>query len=107
MIEELNPYDYANIFSTYMDEDGYEFYNLLNSINIEGVIDKSLYTMDTVHSFVDWYSLSFKHYGTTRLWWIILVANNIKNPFDITVGNRVKILKKEVVSEVLNQINKI
>jgi len=105
MTNDLNPYDYANIFSTYTDESGYEFYNLLNSITIDGEIDNSLFTYDNVYSFVDWYQLSFKYYGTTRLWWIILVANNIKNPFDIISGQRIKILKKEVVSEVLSQVN--
>jgi hypothetical protein len=105
MATNLHPYDYANIFSAYTDENGYEFYNLSNAINISGDIDEGLVAYDTIYSFSDWYSLSFKHYGTTRLWWIILVANNISNPFDIIEGMRVKILKKEIVSEVLSQIN--
>jgi hypothetical protein len=105
MATTLNPYDYANIFTTYVNDEGFEFYNLSNTVNIDGEIDPSLYTMDSVYTFSDWYALSYKYYGTTRLWWMILVANKITNPFDIQSGQRIKVLKKEVVSEVLSQIN--
>lgn len=105
MSTELNIYDYANIFSTYIDENGYEFFNLGNSVNIGSDIDASLYTYDHVYTFADWYALSYKHYATTRLWWVILAANQITNPFDITSGQRVKILNKNVISNILSQIN--
>ena len=102
---KLNPYDYANIFTQQVNDDGNTYFNLYNRINIEGELDSSLYTIDNVYSFASWYQLSYKHYGTITLWWIILLANKITNPFDITSGMRVKILKKEVVTEILSQIN--
>ena len=101
----LNMYDYANIFNTYEDENGLTFFNLMNSLNIEGEIDASLYTYDLAYSFTSWYELSNKHYGTPRLWWIILLANNVKNPFEIPAGLKVKILKGAVVTEIVSQIN--
>lgn len=105
MATDLNTYDYANIFSVYTDEDGYEFFNLLNAINIEGEIDPSLYSYDIAHDFRSVYDLSKKYYGTPRLWWIILIGNNIKNPFDIKEGTRVKILNTAVVTQIVSQIN--
>lgn len=105
MATELNSYDYSNIFKTYTDENGYSFFNLLNAINIEGEIDPSLYSLDIVYDFRSIYELSTKHYGTPRLWWIILVGNNIKNPFEIKEGTRVKILNPSVVTQIVSQIN--
>lgn len=102
---DLNAYDYANIFNTYTDEEGYEFFNFMNSINIDGDIDPSLYVMDVVESFTSWYELSRKYYDTPRLWWTILLANNITNPFDVQSGQRVKVLKSSVVSNIVSQIN--
>jgi hypothetical protein len=99
------PYDYANIFTTYVDENGFAFLNLLNSVNIEGDIDPSLYDYDIANSFYSCYELSNKYYKTPSLWWIILVCNNIQNPFEIKSGQRLKILKSSVVSNVLSQIN--
>ena len=49
MAEELDPYDYANIFTQYEDENGKTFFNLTNSLNIEGEIDPNVnprYGMD-------------------------------------------------------------
>lgn len=101
----LDYYDYANIFSTYVDENGYEFFNLSNTINIDGDIDPSVYIYDVAHSFCDVYHLSKKYYGTHKLWWIILLINNIKNPFEIKSGQRMKILNNVSVSQILSQIN--
>jgi hypothetical protein len=102
---ELNIYDYANIFSTYTNEEGYEFFNLMNSITIDGEIDASLYVYDVADSFTSWYELSKKYYGTPKLWWAILLANNLNNPFDVQNGQRVKVLKTTVVSNIVSQIN--
>jgi hypothetical protein len=105
MANILNSYDYANIFTTYLDENGFEFFNLSNGIDISGELDGSLYDYDLVHDFTSWYEISNKHYGTPRLWWITLVANNIKNPFDVVAGTRVKILKTQVVTQIVSMIN--
>lgn len=100
-----NYYDYSNIFNLYTDKDGFEYYNLYNKINIEGELDKSLYDTTHISSFTEWYDISYRYYGTVKLWWVALVANQITNPFEITPGQPIKILKKEVVSEILSQIN--
>jgi hypothetical protein len=106
MNADLNPYDYANIFTIYEDESGQMYFNLINDLSIEGDIDPSLYNEIFYNQNDSWYDLSNRYYGTTRLWWTILVANNIINPFkDVKTGDRLKILKKEVISDILAQIN--
>lgn len=102
----LNPYDYSRIFNLYEDDDGQLYFNLLSDISIDGAIDPNFYTEIFYNSEQNWYDLSFEYYGTTRLWWIILVANNIINPFtDIQTGDRIKILKKNIVTDILAELN--
>ena len=106
MATQLNIYDYANIFTTFTDVDGYSYYDLLNNLVIQGDIDPVLYDEIFYNDNISWYELSYQYYGTTRLWWTILIANNIVNPFtDAKTGTRIKILKKEVISEILSNIN--
>ena len=104
---ELDYYDYAKIFNIYEDADGIKFLNLMNSLNIDGPIDPQLYTLDIAHSFHSVYELSTKYYKTPKLWWTILLANNIKNPFEIQSGQRVKVLKISAISEIINQLNNL
>lgn len=101
----LNSYDYANIFTAYEDDDGLQFFNLFNTIIIDGEIDPTLYTEEFYNSADGWYALSQKHYGTYRLYWTILLANGIVNPFeDIVAGTKIKILNPSVISNILNQM---
>lgn len=106
MTIDLLTYDYAKIFNIYQDEDGFYFLNIYNNIVIEGDIDPTLYTIHRHDGNVDnWYSLSYRYYGTTQLWWLILIANNISDAFeDIQAGTEIKILKSNVVSDILQQI---
>lgn len=102
MANTLHQFDLANIFDVYTDEDGLEFYNLFQSINIEGDIDPTLYSEHLWSGTDNFYHLSYQYYNTTRLWWVILIANNIINPFDdIQPGTKLKILKQPVVSQIL------
>jgi len=101
----MDLYDYSNIFSIYENSEGFSFYDLSTNINIDGELDRSLYFDDNIYHFSDWYSLSYKYYGTVKLWWTILVANKIHDPFDFVSGQKIKVLKKEAVSELLSQIN--
>ncbi len=101
----LNLYDFANIFNAYEDDDGYQFFNLYNTIVIDGEIDSVLYTEEYFNESDNWFALSQKHYGTHRLFWTILLANNIINPFeDIPAGTKIKILNSSVISNILGQM---
>ena len=46
---------------------------------------------DMVHEVIDGERLdtiAFKHYGNSKLWYIIADSNEITNPFDIEVGRK-------------------
>lgn len=106
MATTLNQYDFANIFNIYTDENGFQFYNIFNTINIDGHIDPSLYTTHIWSGTDNFYALSNQYYSTVRLWWTILIANNIVNPFDdIIPGKPIKILNQSVITVILGQIN--
>lgn len=105
MAQTLSPYNYENIFAVHEDSDGFLFYNLFNTIKIDGEIDSSLYDEYYFGANDDFYSLAYKFYNDIRLYWTILIANNIINPFDDElIGQKIKILKANVISEILKQI---
>lgn len=103
-LPKISNYNYDVIFNTYKTEDGYYYYNMYNSIYIPEDIspltyDKHIYTEGEF-----WTKLADQYYGDKRLWWVILVANNIMNPLKLPEpGTILKILKPEAVSEILNQ----
>lgn len=102
----INDYDMANIFNAYEDK-GFQFFNLHNTIYVDPNIDPVLYTTHLYSETDDWYSLSNRYYKTPRLWWVILIANQIVNPFDVLrAGTPLKILNGQVVSDIITQINK-
>jgi hypothetical protein len=52
-----------------------------------------------------WSLISYKNYGTTRLWWLICKMNNINNPtVSPEIGQIVKILNKDYVKAILEKI---
>ena len=59
--------------------------------------------------------LSNTYYGTTRLWWIILIANDAQDPFDFLENvldgsegsnGMIKIYKKQVVDQLMYDIQR-
>lgn len=56
-------------------------------------------------------SISLTYYNTTKLWWLILVANDIIDPFDFlqnildSAEGSVKIIKPEYISKILSKNN--
>jgi hypothetical protein len=101
----LSNFDMANIFNVYMDDNGQSFYNLYNSLNISGEIDPSLYSEYYFTDADDWYTLAYRNYQDIRLWWIILVVNNIINPFVLPENRKIKIPNSAVVNQIISQIN--
>jgi hypothetical protein len=45
----------------------------------------------------DWWDLiSYKHYNTVQLWWVVCFMNKITNPFEeIDAGQQIKILREK------------
>ena len=50
-------------------------------------------------------TLSYNLYGTTHLWWLILVVNKIQNPVkNLPVGYDIKYVKKNYIKTVISSI---
>ena len=103
----LSNYNMANIFNTYTDDaTGQQYYNLYNTINIDGGIDSALYSIHIFSEGEDFYSLSQKYYNDIQLWWLILISNNIFNPFDDALYGRYLLIPiPSVASLIVTQIN--
>lgn len=98
--------NYENIFNVYTDENNRYFYNLLQSIILPPDLPKGYFNEYNVVYGDTWPLISYKNYDNTNLWWIILMSNNIIDPTQIAPpSTKLKILKPEIVSLVLAQIN--
>ena len=102
----LNAFRYENFFNIYEDTDTKErFYNILRSINIFPANDDNVEISYRTMPQDTWVSISYKHYNTIDLWWLICVYNGITNPVLMPdPGFLLRILKKEYVGLVLNQL---
>lgn len=95
-----------NIFNIHLDENNNNayFYNLLQTVEIPQHLPKAYYKEYMVTYEDTWPFISYKTYGTPNLWWIIVSANNIVNPTKLpTPGSTIKILRTEIVQNILQQ----
>ena len=104
--------DLANIFNIY-DEDklgnNFKTFNINKTLNFIGIdnISTSSYYNYVVKEGESWSLISYRNYGTTRLWWVICKLNKITNPsVSPEVGQIVKILNKDYVRSILEKIKK-
>ena len=115
----INIENLENIFNVYQDKDGMYFYNLLQTIEFPQKLPLNLFDTYVVKPGDTWPLISHKTLNNTGLWWIILLANNIKNPilsvsqvktkknvYGPIPGTTLKIPIMEVVKEVLFQMRK-
>ena len=82
------------------------FNNIFKSIEMSDVSKNNNYFDLYVTEMDDWWDLiSNKYYGTSSLWYLICVMNNIINPYEeINDGQQVKVLKKEYLYAVFKDI---
>ena len=96
---------YEQIFNLYRDEDIYYAFNISKTVNIPRDIDDSYIFYTRVTGTKTWTQLSHDLYGTIRLWWLICLTNKIMNPvINPEPGKILKVIKPELVSEVLESI---
>jgi hypothetical protein len=96
-----------NMFIVRDDGDGVNYYDLTDDVFIDvESLSKTDYYEYKVHFKDTCYSISKNLLDSTSLWWVILVFNDITNPFDIEkmVGQTIKIPSANVVSHILNSI---
>lgn len=105
-LPRLRTENYENIFNVYADKNGRYFYNLLQTIVLPTGLSKGYFNEYTVVYGDTWPLISYKNYKTTNLWWIILLTNEIIDPTQIAPpSTKLKILKSEIVSLVITEIN--
>lgn len=103
-LTNLDEHSFENIFTMHKDDDFY-FYNLLRTVNFPVDIDSNMYINYRVQGNQPLTTLSYRLYKTTKLWWLILIVNRIDNPLKfVEPGTQLKILKPEVVTEVIKAI---
>jgi len=103
------PERYENIFNMYQfdndNSDTYVFYNIGSKITLPSNLDESIFEYYIVESEMPLTNLSYKFYKTQHLWWLILLANNIKNPVKlINAGSTLKIIRSEYLSIIYNSM---
>lgn len=105
-LPSLELYRYENIFKVYqIDDKNFYFYNIIKNIKAPNDIDNNIFQLITYNGTTPFTTLSYQIYGTTYLWWLICVLNNIQNPFDSNnAGKQLKILKPQYLKPILDSI---
>jgi len=105
-LPRLDSENFERIFNVHKEENGLYYYNLLNTIAFPKNLPSNLFNSYTWQSQDTWPLISFKNYKTPNLWWVILLANDISNPLkEYAIGETILIPSKEVVKQILSQIN--
>ena len=103
-LKKLNEYKYENLFRIY-DIDNYKVYNIINTLKFDKDIDREYYYEWIVNRPLAWTIISYIHYDTIHLWWLICIFNEIQNPVQfVETGTRLKIFKPEYVRKIIDQI---
>jgi len=105
----IKNHDMANLFYVYdqPDESTSMVYNINRTIQFEGLDNADAGTFDyyEVTEGDTWNLISYKKYGTTRLWWLICKANGVVNPtVEPTAGSPIQYFPKESISTILTSI---
>jgi hypothetical protein len=106
-LPDLSKYNYENIFRLYNTQNNQYYYNLLQSIYVDGEIDNNKVFYMTVKDQLPWSIISYNAYGTTLLWWLIALVNNIYNPVISPAGGTVlKIIRPQYLPDIIDEINR-
>jgi hypothetical protein len=102
----LEDYRYENIFKIYQKGDkNFYYYNILQKIEIPDDMSGGLLSSVKLDRNIPLTTLSYNLYGTTHLWWLILIVNKIQNPCkDLPVGYDIKYVKKNFIKTVMSSI---
>ena len=104
-LKDLEVYRYENIFRMYdTGEKNFSYYNILKKIKLPDNVNEQLFDSVKYTTDLPLTTLSFRIYGTTHLWWVLMVVNNISNPRKIESGKRIKYIKKAFLKPVLDSI---
>jgi hypothetical protein len=100
---KLSKYSLANLFNVVqLGENSY--FNISKTILFENINDipASYYTVYEMKETDTWTGLSYRYFGTIKLWWLICKFNNITNPLMVkSEGLVLKIPNKDLVEQIL------
>ena len=102
----LSKNNYANMFNV-VNKGEKSYFNLCKNLRFKNVdkIDHSQYTDYLVMEDDSWTNISYKHYNTIELWWLICKFNNVKDPFEeLKAGTYIKIPTEELKDNILSII---
>jgi len=97
-----------NLFPIQLDEDGLTYIlNIFRTYTIRDDVKNDVQYFDTWEASEEewWENMSYRFYDNVDLWWVNCLLNDIINPFEeIYPGKNIKILKKDLISTVIQEI---
>ena len=105
-LPELELYRYENIFKVYeTGEKNFYYYNILKKIELPENLNNTFFDFIVLNKNLPLTSVSYEIYGTTYLWWLILIVNKINNPVkNLPVGKKIKYVKTKFIKDILDNI---
>lgn len=101
---DLPENSYEQIFNMYKDENHFA-YNIIKTVRIPENLDPDMFFYTRVSGRMNWTQISFEHYGSINLWWLICLVNGIQNPVSVPApGLVIKIINREYVKDIMGQI---
>jgi hypothetical protein len=114
-LKTIDQNSFINMFPEIVDDDGFKILDIWNSFRVRVLppeFDSDAFeeytpkTTDTLHM------LSYKKYGTPKLWWVILLVNDAEDPFDfiknaVDNSSTIKILKNTHISTILFTVSRM
>jgi hypothetical protein len=105
ILPDLQLYRYENIFKVHVKGDeNFHFYNILKKIKLPEDLNEEVFEFVKYSSALPLTTLSYRIYGTTYLWWLIMIVNNITNPLKIESGTKIRFIKKPFLKIILQSI---
>tara|TARA_R110002012_G_scaffold318344_1_gene536513 strand:- start:3135 stop:3500 length:366 start_codon:yes stop_codon:yes gene_type:complete len=105
-LPDLELYRYENIFKVYQTgKKNYYYYNILKKIKISENLNNSFFDFIVLNRNLPLTTVSYELYGTTYLWWLILVVNKIQNPVkNLPAGKKIRFVKNKFLKDILDNI---
>jgi hypothetical protein len=106
-LSKISKSRYENIFNVGTNNE-YYFYNIIKTVKFPEDLSPGIFYNKTITNKAPYTAISFDVYSTQDLWWFILLTNNITNPISVVQpGTVLKIIKKEYVDDIINNILKL
>ena len=98
---------FEKFLTTYQDDEGFVFYNLLRNINILPADDSLVEDEYIVKPKDTWINIAYKYYDNMNLWWLVCEYNQTKDPTKMPkMGTKLKLLKIEFVNSIITELNR-